>query len=148
MIDEYNCAIDSLHKRRVNGNRDQLSAGQTLSSTCCFSPGWSKFFTLAGHFSKLFKLAGLSRLEIVPNHGVSKKKKGLHLESVSNFLIFVSTSWCSLKKQFSLGISLNPRLCPVSSPCLVIEGCHYSSSTRLELCKIVQRAAKILYAGL
>ena len=31
---------------------------------------WSKFFTLAGHFSKLFELAGLSRLEIVPNHGV------------------------------------------------------------------------------
>ena len=34
------------------------------------SKEWSKFFSLAGHFSKLFKVVGLSRLEIVPNHGV------------------------------------------------------------------------------
>ena len=33
--------------------------------------GWSKFFTLANHFSKLFELASLSRLEIIQNHVVS-----------------------------------------------------------------------------
>ena len=39
-----------------------------------------------------------------------------------------SKSLCSLKKKkrSSLGIGLNPRLCPVSSPCLVIEGCRGS----------------------
>ena len=35
-----------------------------------YMSGWSNFFTLAGHFSKSFELVGLSRLEIVPNHGV------------------------------------------------------------------------------
>ena len=54
--------------------------------------------SLAGHFSKLFKLAGLSRLEIVPNHGVLQKKS-LHLESVSDFPLFVPKSRRSLKKK-------------------------------------------------
>ena len=43
-----------------------------------YTSGWSNFCTLVSHFSKLFELAGLSRLEIPIS-----KKKGLHLESVS-----------------------------------------------------------------
>ena len=65
--------------------------------------GWSNFCTLVGHFSKLFKFAGRNRLKIsifVPKSGCSlKKKKGLHLESVSEIPIFVPKSGCSLKKK-------------------------------------------------
>ena len=32
--------------------------------------GGPNFFTLAGHFSKSFEFVGLSRVDIVPNHGV------------------------------------------------------------------------------
>ena len=83
--------------------------------------GWSNFFTLAGHFSKVFELVGLSRgilfhLESAFDYFyfVSKlwcplKKKGLHLESALDYSYFVSKSWCPLKKKrSSLGIS--PRL--------------------------------------
>ena len=41
----------------------------------------------------------------------------------------------------------NHRLCPLSSPCLVIEDCRCPRSTRLELCKIVQRATKNYVTG-
>ena len=36
----------------------------------------------------------------------SKNKKSLHLESVSNFSIFIKRSWSFFKKKSSLGISL------------------------------------------
>ena len=68
-------------------------------------PGWSNFCTLAGHFSKLFEFAGRNRLKpptFVPKSGCSLKKKGLHLESVSEILIFVPKSGCSLKKKKGL----------------------------------------------
>ena len=43
-----------------------------------FISGWSNFWTLVGHFSKLFEFAGLNRLKtliFVPKSGCSLKKK-------------------------------------------------------------------------
>ena len=67
-----------------------------------FIAGWSNFCTLVGHFSKLFKLAGLNWLKtliFLPNSGCSLKKKGLQSESIFEILIFVPKSGCSLKKK-------------------------------------------------
>ena len=58
-----------------------------------FKSEWSKFFTLASHFSKLFELAGLSRLEIVPNHGVLQKKEKVFTWNRWS-LIFLFLSQC------------------------------------------------------
>ena len=84
-----------------------------------FISGWSNFCNLVGHFSKLFKFAGLNRLKtliFVPKSGCSlkkkkrsslgidllnsyfrpkikvfsKKKKGLYLESISEIPIFIA----------------------------------------------------------
>ena len=65
--------------------------------TIYFKTGWSNFCTLVGHFSKLFKFAGLNQLKtliFVPNSGCSqkKKKKSLQLESISEIPIFVPKS--------------------------------------------------------
>ena len=67
--------------------------------------GWSNFCTLVGHFSKLFEFAGLSRLKIpifVPKSECSlkkkKKKKGLHLESVSKIPILAQNHSVLQKK--------------------------------------------------
>ena len=68
-----------------------------LSSNVYVNSGWSNFFTFAGHFSNLFELAGLRRLEIV-GIIVSSKKKGLHLESISDFPIFVPKTIVFSKK--------------------------------------------------
>ena len=74
------------------------------------------------------------------------------MESVWDFPIFVLKSRCSLKKRSALGIGLaclkifglygSHRLCPITSTCLVIEGCRCPRSTILELCKIFQRATE------
>ena len=63
------------------------------------------------YFSKLFEFAGLSRLKtpiFVPKSEFSKKKKGLHLESVCKIPIFVPKSGCfsKKKKRSSTGIGL------------------------------------------
>ena len=51
------------------------AAGLHVPSKCCGvslkqDGPISNFFTLAGHFSKFFELVGLSRVDIVSNHGV------------------------------------------------------------------------------
>ena len=111
----------------------------------------------------MFKLASLNQLEIVQNH-VFSKKKNHHLEPVLDFPDFIPKSWCYPKKKkkerekrSSLKISCrclkisrqygNPRLFSISSPCLVIEGCHCLQLTRLELCKIVQQATENYITG-
>ena len=48
-------------------------AGLHVPPKCCdvsLKQGGPNFFTLAGHFSKLFEIVDLSRVDIVPNHGV------------------------------------------------------------------------------
>ena len=48
-------------------------AGLHIPPKCCdvsLKQGGPNFFTLAGHFSKSFEFVGLSRVDIVPNHGV------------------------------------------------------------------------------
>ena len=48
-------------------------AGLHVPPKCCdvsLKQGGPNFFTLAGHFSKSFEFVGLSRVDIVPNHGV------------------------------------------------------------------------------
>ena len=58
----YMCKVFPSNCKKLKKRKHDL---HEISST---SPKarWSNFFTLAGHFSKLFKLADLSRLEIVP----------------------------------------------------------------------------------
>ena len=50
-----------------------IVAGLHVPPKCCdvsLKQGGPNFFTLAGHFSKSFEFVGLSRVDIVPNHGV------------------------------------------------------------------------------
>ena len=83
-----------------------------------FSSGWSNFSTLVGHFSKLFEFAGLSRLKIpifVPKLGCSlkkKKKKGLHLESVSKIPI-LAQNHSVLQKKITAAASDRQDLCKI-----------------------------------
>ena len=78
--------------------------------------GWSNFCTLVGHFSKLFEFAGLSRLKIpifVPKSGCSlKKKKGLHLESVSKIPI-LAQNHSVLQKKITAAASDRQDLCKI-----------------------------------
>ena len=82
-----------------------------------YRPGWSNFCTLVGHFSKLFEFAGLSRLKIpifVPKSGCSlkKKKKGLHLESVSKIPI-LAQNHSVLQKKITAAASDRQDLCKI-----------------------------------
>ena len=91
-----------------------------MSRSIAFKTGWSNFCTLVGHFSKLFEFAGLSGLKtliFVPKViAFSKKKKGLHLESVSTLDSLPSARHALLYK--------------------VVAACD-----RQDLCKIVPRPA-------
>ena len=101
-------------------------------------PGWSNFCTLVGHFSKSFEFAGLSRLKtpiFVPrSHSVlqKKKKKGLHLESVSTL--------------DSLPSARHALLCKVVAACDRQDlGPHAAGSVvtySVALCKVKQKKAQ------
>ena len=94
-------------------------------------PGWSKFFTLVGHFSKLFKLVDLSWLEIVPNHSVLSKKK-------RKFSLGIGLGCLKISRQYG-----NPRFCPVSSLSLFIEGCRCSYQQDFNCIKLFSGPQKI-----
>ena len=109
-----------------------------------FISGWFNFCTLVGHFSKLFEFAGLNRLKtfiFLLKSGCFLKKKGLHLESISEIRIFVPKSRCfpKKKKRSSLGIDFRNsyfhRKIIAFSKKRVAAACD-----RQDLCKIVPRA--------
>ena len=84
------------------------------------NPGWSNVCSLVGHFSKLFELAGLSRLEIP---------------------IFVRKSWRSLKKGFHLESVSTLDSVPSARHALLYKVAAACDRQDLKLCKIVPRAA-------
>ena len=62
-----------LSKLLVDRHPLDTVAGLHVPPKCCdvsLKQGGPNFFTLAGHFSKSFEFVGLSRVDIVPNHGV------------------------------------------------------------------------------
>ena len=106
--------------------------------------GWSNFCSLVGRFSKLFEFAGLSRLKtpiFVPKLiAFSKKKKGLHLKSISEILIFVLKVRAFPPSKKSLHLESVSTLDSLPSArhallCKVVAACD-----RQDLCKIVPRA--------
>ena len=68
--------------------------------------GWSNFCTLVGHFSKLFELAGLSRLEtpISQKHSVSppKKRSSLGIGLRNTYFCSKNIAFSKKKKAFTL----------------------------------------------
>ena len=85
---------------------------------------WSKFFALAGHFSKLFELAGRSRLEIVQVKifflfffGHSKLNKD---EKKALFVKKIKILKVHFYNRYNPYITtLLDRLYPINSPCLL-----------------------------
>ena len=62
-----------LSKLLVDRHLLDTVAGLHVPPKCCdvsLKQGGPNFVTLAGHFSKSFEFVGLSRIDIVPNHGV------------------------------------------------------------------------------
>ena len=111
-----------------------------------FIPGWSNFCTLVGHFSELFKFAGLNRLKTLICFKIKvfskKKKKGLHLKSISEIPIFVPKSRCSLKKKkkvFTWNRSLK-FLFSSQNHSVLQKKKVAAACDRQDLCKIVPRA--------
>ena len=62
--------------------------------------------TVEQFFEKFLHLESVLDFLIFLTKSWNSLKKGLCLESVSNFFIFMKKSWSFLKKKFSLGVNL------------------------------------------